>query len=169
MSSSCVTIIIVMPSCESSVKSCIISMELFVSRLPVGSSANSTGGFALPEDFLAWHPTCHHNAPNLDELCDRFLNEKSYNPHKVFYLWGHSYEFDADRNWDVIERFAEQMGGHEDIWYATNIEIYEYIEAYEQLRWSADGKIVHNPTATTLYFNYGSTPVVLGAGETKVF
>ena len=65
--------------------------------------------------------------------------------------WGHSYEFEANDNWQVIEDFCEKMGGHEDIWYATNIEIYDYIDAYGQLRWSADGKIVHNPTAITLW------------------
>jgi len=114
-------------------------------------TANSTNGFALPEDFLAWHPTCHHNAENLDELCGRFLNEKSYNPHKVFYLWGHSYEFDADRNWHVIERFCDRMAGHEDIWYATNIEIYEYIDASRRLVSSCDGRILYNPSALDVW------------------
>ncbi|MBQ2955608.1 MAG: polysaccharide deacetylase family protein [Clostridia bacterium] len=114
-------------------------------------TANSTGGFSLPKDFLAWHPTCHHNAPDLMELCDRFLNKKNYNPHEVFYLWGHSYEFDADKNWDAIERFCDKMALHEDIWYATNIEIYDYIDASNRLISSCDGRILYNPSAIDVW------------------
>jgi len=33
-----------------------------------------------------------------------------------------------------------------DFWYATNMEIYEYVQAYKSLVYSADGKIVYNPT-----------------------
>lgn len=111
----------------------------------------STGEFKLPEDYLAWHPTCHHNDKRLDELCERFLNEKSFNPHKVFYLWGHSYEFDVDKNWDLIERFCDKMAGHEDIWYASNIEIYDYMQAAKRLVSSCDGRILYNPSALDVW------------------
>ena len=114
-------------------------------------TTKSTGSFALPQDFLAWHPTCHHNAENLEELCERFLKDKSYNSHKVFYLWGHSYEFDADRNWDVIERFCDRMAGQADVWYASNIEIYEYIDASRRLVSSCDGRILYNPSALDVW------------------
>jgi len=111
----------------------------------------STGEFRLPDDFMQWHPTCHHNDGRLDELCGRFLAENSLNPHKVFYLWGHSYEFDADKNWDVMERFCDRMAGHEDIWYATNIEIFDYIEASKRLVSSCDGRILYNPSAVDVW------------------
>lgn len=64
----------------------------------------------------------------------------------MFYLWGHSYEFDNDDNWNVIEEFAAHTGGKDDIWYATNIEIYDYVKAYEALSVSVDESIIHNPT-----------------------
>ncbi|MCR4719216.1 MAG: hypothetical protein K5768_06260 [Firmicutes bacterium] len=28
----------------------------------------------------------------------------------MFYLWGHSYEFDNNDNWEVIENFAKFIG-----------------------------------------------------------
>ena len=56
-----------------------------------------------------------------------------------------------DDNWNVIEEFAEFIGNREDIWYATNIEIYEYIEDYKRLIYSADGATVKNPTNRTLW------------------
>lgn len=42
---------------------------------------------------------------------------------KLFHVWGHSYELADNDNWDIIERLAETVGGREDVWYATNIEI----------------------------------------------
>ncbi len=134
----------------------------------------STGGFSIPaetRDWLRLPATCHHNDGRLMDLADRFLAlpRRVMDPCVMFYLWGHSYEFTINDNWEVIERFAEKMGGHDDIWYATNIEIRDYVEAYRQLRWSVDGKIVYNPTATTLWFCNGATPVELKAGETAVF
>lgn len=51
-----------------------------------------------------------------------------------------------------MEEFAAYTGGREDIWYATNIQIYDYIEAYRNLKFSTDGTLVYNPTAMALYF-----------------
>ncbi len=131
----------------------------------------STHAFHLPEDFLEWHPTCHHDDPELWNLCDRFLADKSRDPHKVFYLWGHSFEFDRKNNWERIEQFCEKMSGHEDIWYATNMEIYEYIDASRRLVTSCDGKIVYNPSAVDVWvsnnarWNYNGDKVCIPAGQ----
>ena len=89
----------------------------------------------------------------------------------MFYVWGHSYEFDDWGNWHIIEEFAEYIGGRDDIWYATNIEIFDYITAYKQLVFSADGWAVYNPTNTALYFETRVDGVIHGvkAGETVHF
>ena len=84
----------------------------------------------------------------------------------LFYLWGHSYEFDNNDNWQVIEEFAKKIGGREDIWYATNGEIYEYVTAYDNLRWSADGTLVHNPSSIDVYLDNHGKQVVVKSGET---
>lgn len=89
-------------------------------------TVNSTHGFGLPERFLAWHPTCHHNDEKLFDLAKEFIESKDEG--LLFYLWGHSYEFYMDKNWDVIEKFLALMAEHKDeIWMATNIEIYDYV------------------------------------------
>ena len=117
-------------------------------------TVKSTEDFGFPENWLLWHPTTHHTRKNLFELADRFLALPTGNlKHpKMFYLWGHAYEFPRDNNWEVIERFAEKMGGREEIWYATNIEIYDYVEAFKRLEFSVDLTRVHNPTAIPLWF-----------------
>ena len=84
----------------------------------------------------------------------------------MFYLWGHSYEFNNDNNWNVIEEFAEYIGNREEIWYATNIEIYNYVKAYESLITSYDQKIIHNPSAMDVWvFDNGETSLIK-SGET---
>lgn len=122
-------------------------------------TVKSTLGFALPEDFMVWHPTCHHTNEALFELADRFLDTPCGTgrvPSRLFYLWGHSYEFDGDKNWDCIEKFLEKMGNRDDIWYATNLEICDYVTAYRALISSADGRRIYNPTAQRLWFRMGA-------------
>lgn len=124
----------------------------------------ATGNFRLPNDFLEWHPTCHHrNAP---DHCEAFKNTRY--ALSLFYIWGHSYEFDRQGNWDLIEKVCAELAGQEDTWYATNGEIMRYLSAVRQLETSADAEIVYNPTAVSLWFRFGSGEVILlKSGETR--
>lgn len=112
----------------------------------------STERFDIPRDWLRLPTTCHHDNPRLNELADKFLAGNPPASPWLFYLWGHSYEFDNHNNWAVIEQFSEKMGGNPEIWYATNIEIYDYVHAYKRLIFSSDMHMVYNPTATELFF-----------------
>ena len=85
----------------------------------------------------------------------------------VFYLWGHSYEFEDSNTWNIIEEFGEYIGGREEIWYATNMEIYEYVTAWRQLVYSADGTVAYNPTNTELFIKTAAGLFSLLPGETK--
>lgn len=125
-----------------------------------------TEGFGIPADWLRLEATCHHKNPRLTELCDKFLQTDFASEPGLFYMWGHSYEFDMHDNWEVIECFAEKMGGREDIWYATNIEIYDYCKAYEQLIFSSDSSLCYNPTAFDLYFGINDKVLMVKSGET---
>ena len=130
----------------------------------------ATGNFNIPTDWLRLPATCHHNDPRLMELAKRFVEEKEYSYYwsnycKLFYLWGHSFEFNDQDNWHIIEEFAKYVGGKEDIWYATNGEIYDYIEAFDRLVFSAQGDRVYNPTCTVLYMDYFGKQYVVAPGE----
>lgn len=119
-----------------------------------GRTVVSTEKFELPQNWLLLNPTCHHKNPRLMELAAQF-NEKTVNPWEsamLFYVWGHTYEFERENNWNVIEEFAKEISGKDDTWYATNIEIYEYIEAYKRLRVSIDSGIVMNPSSIPVWF-----------------
>lgn len=132
-------------------------------------STLTTEGFGIPTDWLRLRATCHHANPRLMELAKKFVEQKNERGPMLFYLWGHSYEFDYDKphnNWGVIEAFAAYMGGREDIWYATNIEIYDYIAAYNRLIFSMDYSRVYNPSCTTVYFKTDKGLYTVGPGET---
>ncbi len=127
--------------------------------------------FRIWDDWLRLRSTCHNTDPQFLALADAFMGAK-YTPNmwvnepKVFFLWGHSTEFEARKEWHLIEEFGKKVGNRTDVWYATNGEIFRYVEAYKALRYSVDGRTVYNPTAITVY---GKTlegkNVVYPAGE----
>ncbi len=119
-------------------------------------TVGGTENFVLPHDWYRWQGTCHHQNPRLMELVDDFLSEPKSDHfwHKyprLFYLWGHSYEFNNNDNWDLLETFCKKVGNRDDVWYATNIEIYEYVTAFDNLRFSVDGKLVENSSNIDVY------------------
>ena len=85
-------------------------------------TTKTTLSFDMQTDLLRFHPTCHHKNENLMELAKKFVELETDEP-KLFYVWGHTYEFAGDDNWDVIERFCEYMAGKADIFYGTNEEV----------------------------------------------
>ena len=130
-------------------------------------TTRSTENFKFPENWLTLHPTCHHNNPKLEEMIHKFVEvENRWGNAEMFYLWGHSYEFDNDDNWDVIEKFCEYAGGHDHIWYATNIEVYDYVMAYKNLKTSYDKNIIHNPSAIDVWVEIKGETYCVKAGET---
>jgi len=127
----------------------------------------SSRKFDIPEDWLRLPATCHHDDPRLMSMADRFLNRKEDAIYGcwLFYVWGHSYELDRYDNWYIIRNFCEKMAHKDDIWYAGNSEIFEYVEAWKSLRFSADGKTVFNPTVVTLWFKKDQDIRSIAPGE----
>ena len=137
-------------------------------------TTESSHGFALPEDFLRWNPTCHHADAELSSLTKKFLSASPEGEFKhreplLFYIWGHSYEFDDGDNWNIIEELAKTLSGREDIWFATNMEIYEYVKAYRSLEFSIDGERVFNPSAQPVFIEIRGKVYTVEAGATAVF
>ncbi|MBQ8804533.1 MAG: polysaccharide deacetylase family protein [Tyzzerella sp.] len=114
--------------------------------------------FMLPDDWYAWMPTAHHVNPKAIDYAKKFVEmdvEKLYiaeTQPRLYYLWGHTFEFDRNNNWELLDELCGILGGHDDIWYATNIEIYDYVTAYNSLVYSADSTRVYNPTLIDVWF-----------------
>lgn len=129
-----------------------------------GRTTRATYDFCFPENWLTLHPTCHHTDESFSELADRFINDDTPQA-KMFYFWGHSYEFNDNDNWNLIERFAENTAGKRDIWYATNIQIFDYVKAYKSLIQSYDGNVVYNPSALTVWVENNGNVMEINPGE----
>ena len=86
-------------------------------------TVTSTHNFDVQSDMFLFNPTVYHHG-EMDEmfrLGEQFLSLKTDEP-KLFYIWGHAYEFDIHNDWKRFEEFLEMISGREDIFYGTNIE-----------------------------------------------
>lgn len=128
-------------------------------------TTKASGGFGVPKDFMKWHPTCHHH--ECMKYIDRFFSPWGYeNTSQLFYVWGHSFEFENEKNWNYIEEFCRKMSGDTQIWYATNIEIYDYLQNIHRLQITVDGKNIYNPSVMDLWFSNDGKTVKICGGET---
>lgn len=113
-------------------------------------TTKSTGNFTMPQDFIEWHPTCHHR--DALALCDKFLEDiDSPWTHPLFYIWGHSHELMTEESWEYIEKVISKLAFNPKIWYASNIEIVRYAAAQNRLEISADETMFFNPSAIDVW------------------
>lgn len=127
-------------------------------------TTRSTEKFDLPLDWMEWNATCHHNQ-NLMKHAKNFVDSKKSRYLKCMYVWGHSYEFDEQNNWELIEDFCQYISDRKDIWYATNIEIRDYIEACKNLQFSTNQSTIYNPNAISIWLNVNDEIVEVAAGK----
>ena len=137
-------------------------------------TTQATNTFDVPRNFLKWNPTCHHGDPALAELAKKFVtsspcNEKKHREPWLFFVWGHSFEFEENGNWEIIQNFARNVSGKSDIWYATNIEIYEYVQAYRSLIFSIDGERVRNSSAIPVWIELRGKTYKIAPAQTMCF
>ncbi len=144
------------------------SMEIMRSLgMNYSRTTASHNGFGIPDDFMLWNPTCHHKGDIMEKL-HRFKSITS--ALSLFYIWGHSYEFNNDNNWELMEEFCAAAQGMEDTWYATNIEIYDYITALRRCELSVDRSMLYNPSAVSIWVIIDDNVIECKGGErTKLF
>lgn len=134
-------------------------------------TVESHHGFKVPTDWLRMGTTCHHADDKIFELAEKFIaGEPSKQLFRyegwLFYIWGHSYEFRTEEDFARMDKLLSMISGRDDIWYATNIEVYDYVEAFRALVYSCDKSMVYNPSAQPVYFIYDNKKYVVNAGET---
>ena len=118
--------------------------------------------FDLPQNFSAWHPNAHHKN-NIDKLGEEYL-KLSPSKMTVLLVWGHSYEFQTENNWQIIENFCRKMSEKKEIYYATMAEIALYIRASEKLVFQTERNSFKNASDRELFFKYKDQKIKLSPG-----
>ncbi len=135
--------------------------------------AQNDPSFLLPsqDTWLEWKPTAHFLDGNFDRLLDEFIRmENKYYHGKLFFAWAHSFDFLInDDGWEKLEGQLAKIANRNDIWYATNIEVHDYVEAYRSLIYFTDSTKVYNPTQIDVYLRYDNGVACVKAGETVTF
>lgn len=80
--------------------------------------------FEIPQDFMQWHPTCDVNDFTALDLADELISSEN-DEDMLFYVWGHSFEFDKFKSWETIERLCDKLASADGVVNMTNGEIYE--------------------------------------------
>lgn len=129
--------------------------------------AAENGTFALPEDWFQWNATCHHR--DAAKYTDSFVALNNSGDLKCFFIWGHSYEFENNKNnpelgWTMIEGVMQKLSAEKDIWKTTNGDVYRYVEATKLVE--VTEMSVKNNSDMTVYYNINGQNVEIAPGAT---
>lgn len=126
--------------------------------------------FALPQKWLYWEPTCHHSLQgDLLAKGESFLKTDGTTP-RVMFVWGHVSELDKYDQYGMMETFCKRMAEYkEEIFFGTNGEIADYVQAWEKCRRTHKGKQIKNLSSTTLYAAKDGSVITIAPGETVEF
>ena len=85
----------------------------------------STYNFELPEYFMKWMPTCSAIDPQCLTLAQQFIDAECTED-MLFYVWGHSYEFDLNNGagYQTFEQLVKMMSEAENVYLVTNTQFY---------------------------------------------
>ena len=62
-----------------------------------------------------------------------------------------THDIKSEEQWEYMEELLRKISGNDKIWYATNIEIYNYMQAQRRLVISADETMFYNPSDITVW------------------
>ncbi|MBQ7702909.1 MAG: polysaccharide deacetylase family protein [Firmicutes bacterium] len=87
-------------------------------------TTTSTHSFDLQENLMVFNPTINGCGEwdILFELGEKFVSLRPDTP-KLFYIWGHAFDFDIYGEWERFEVFCRLISGKQDIFYGTNREV----------------------------------------------
>jgi len=121
-----------------------------------------------PAEPLAWPSTMHMYDISHGDVPTRFArlldDPRGSN---VFFVWGHAYEFGRRDDWAGIERLFKPLSGHKDVFYCTNIELFDYDDARKRLVVAANRQTVFNPSATAVSVVADGRLIDVMPGETR--
>ena len=127
-------------------------------------------GFSVPTKWLEMPATCHQADEKIFDIAKTFVEESATKDWRstvgwLFYIWGHSYEYRNEDDWARMEKLCSYLSNRDDVWYATNIEIYDYVEAYRSLCYSVDLEHVYNPSSKDIWLMHEGKVVMIPSNK----
>jgi len=114
---------------------------------------------------LAWGSSGHQYQRNEagqylvpQEFVRRYEKGESF----CLYVWGHSYEFEG--KWADAEAIFTPLAGKSDVWYCTNIELWDYAAARKAVVVAANRRTAYNPSAIPVTLKVDGREVVAAPG-----
>lgn len=143
-------------------------------------TVGDTYSFEIPKDFLRWLPTIHQfakaywepNQPEKDKsemelfykTINNFLQTKEL---ALFDIWGHSWEMGTDqKKWEETEKFFKLVANNPEIYYAKQIDLVDYINAYRNLKFSVNKDKVTNTSSLLVYIKINNKIFSIPSGAT---
>jgi peptidoglycan/xylan/chitin deacetylase (PgdA/CDA1 family) len=119
-----------------------------------------------PEDPLLWGSSGHMYSqnPTIPEQFEKLYANARYSG--VFFVWGHAFEFHNKKDWASLERIFKPLSGKPDVWYCTNIELFDYEEARKRIVIAANRATAYNPSAITITLNVDGQLIDVPGGQT---
>lgn len=145
--------------------------QYLLNRQNLYARCSTNGNFDVPEDFMEWDFTCHHDYlySSTKDYANKFFNLlPDDGTLKVLSVWGHPYNYADSGTWDtILEPFAstiEEKSERGEVWNPTNIELVEYINAVNGLVINNDS--IYNPSDVDVYVKINGVETIVPAGGT---
>ena len=114
--------------------------------------------FALPADRMAWSfNVMYRSLLKFAEIYDKYPDDGGL---KYFCLGGHSHDYENNKCWYILEKFAELYGNRpNDFWYASVRDIFEYEDAINGLKISDEE--IENPSRFHIYLKIDGKETII--------
>lgn len=92
-------------------------------KIEFARTVTSTYKFDMQDNLYQFNPSIYFiEVDRLFKMGENFINLVTQEP-KLFYIWGHSFELDAEYiSWEKFEKFCQLVARKNDIFYGTNSE-----------------------------------------------
>ncbi|MBT3683135.1 MAG: polysaccharide deacetylase family protein [Candidatus Marinimicrobia bacterium] len=115
----------------------------------------------LPDGLMQWDPTINDwdGITFANQLIDWDLESMA-----LLYMWGHSHFLD-NGGWNRLTTICQDLGNRDDIWYARNIEVANYLRAINNLVYT-DSTVYNQSSDISIWLKIEDGLEIIVPGQT---
>lgn len=127
-------------------------------------STKSDFSFNIPTNWYTFGGTCTISDKEFPKLVRKW-NNTNYKTMKLFYIWGHSYELDMYHEHEHVYKQLVKIANKEDVYYATNKDIFCYLDAFNKLSFDKKTNTFINESKFDLFIEYKKQKMIIKGKE----